>query len=190
MSPTTPKPTATPSYYPTVTSYLVSMQTFSYTGASQTFAIPAHTSYVDVSICGAPGGNYNGQANGGFASGSFYLDNQQNMHTTAMYIFVGQQGGQEGQATFNGGGAGSPTSGGGASDIRVNGTSLSHRILVAGGGGGYYSYSGTAGPGGGLQGGNAANSNGGGATGGSQTAGGIAAGNPLGGGTFGFGGTR
>ncbi len=190
-SPTTHKPTATPSYYPTVTSYLLSSQTFSYTGASQTFAIPAYTSYMDITVCGAPGGNYNGYALGGFASASFYLNNPQNMQTTNLHIFVGQQGAQYPcSGSFNGGGAGYPTCGGGASDIRVNGTSLNNRILVAGGGGGYYNYAGTAGAGGGLYGGNATNVDGGGATGGSQTSGGIAPGNPRGGGTFGFGGTK
>ena len=157
---------------------------FRYTGGVQNYVVPESTYRIDVVACGAPGGSYNGQANGGYASATYYTTSV----GSTLFVYVGQQGTNERGTMFNGGGAGHTSNGGGASDIRVNGTSLSHRILVAGGGGGYYSYSGTAGPGGGLQGGNAANSDGGGATGGSQTAGGLGDGCSSCAGGFGFGG--
>ncbi|MFW1396645.1 glycine-rich protein, partial [Vibrio parahaemolyticus] len=67
-------------------------------------------------------------------------------------IYIGEQpAGSEGGQNGGGKGCGKGTGGGGASDIRVGGTSLSSRVLVAGGGGGY-GYGGYGGGGGGLTG--------------------------------------
>ena len=188
-------PTATPTVTPTVTPtasptqsptaiYIIGDAMFYFTGGVQYYNVPDDTYRLDIIVCGAPGGSYNGQANGGYTSATYYTTNV----NSTLFVYVGEQGTNEQGAMFNGGGAGYPSNGGGASDIRVNGTSLNNRILVAGGGGGYNSYAGTAGPGGGLNGGNAADATGGGATGGSQTSGGLGDGCAGCAGGFGFGG--
>ncbi len=176
-------PTVSPTAGPT-TIYTIGDDMFYFTGGVQYYNVPDDTYRLDIIVCGAPGGSYNGQANGGYASATFYPTTV----NSTLFVYVGEQGTNEEGAMFNGGGAGYTSNGGGASDIRVNGTSLNNRILVAGGGGGYYNYDGTAGPGGGFYGGNAANVNGGGATGGSQTSGGLGDGCTDCAGGFGFGG--
>ena len=98
---------------------------------------------------------------GGYAAGNYSLTSGQ-----AIYIYVGGQGsGSTGSSDtiiggFNGGGTGfngsSPgraASGGGASDIRISGNSLSNRVIVAGGGGGGKFYAGYGTQGGGFGGG-------------------------------------
>ena len=98
---------------------------------------------------------------GGYAAGNYSLTSGQ-----AIYIYVGGQGsGSTGSSDtiiggFNGGGTGfngsSPgraASGGGASDIRISGNSLSNRVIVAGGGGGGKFYTGYGTQGGGFGGG-------------------------------------
>jgi hypothetical protein len=79
---------------------------------------------------------------GGYTTSEYELTN-----TDVLSIYVGGQGtlstaSNKALGGFNGGGdSGSSTadfagSGGGATDIRLNGESLQNRILVAGGGGG------------------------------------------------------
>ncbi|MBR0073620.1 MAG: hypothetical protein IJP95_07260, partial [Bacteroidales bacterium] len=143
-------PTRTTTYY-TPDVYLGDSSTFSYTGAVQTFTVPAGVDSVFMQVWGAEGGSqtvYSGTylaGKGGYAEGK--------MPVTAgdvLYIYVGGKGanagsGAGGPATggFNGGAnSGTSTSyfyagaGGGATDIRVNGNTFNHRVIVAGGAGG------------------------------------------------------
>jgi hypothetical protein len=194
------QPSEQPSSQPTTRPTFHSRQ-FVFTGAMETFTVPASVAYINVDITGAAGGS-----NGGGLPG-FGARVQTSIPVTPgsiLYIFVGGQGGgstgtgggsfdgggssgtggvsssdgggssvtgggsfdgggssgivggslgrgslatagtsDDGgspwTAGFNGGGYGSSvgTGGGGASDIRFNGTDLVHRIIVAGGGGGY-----------------------------------------------------
>ncbi len=123
---------------------------FRYTGKEQTYTIPLDGTYR-LEVWGAQGGNYSTSylgGKGGYASGetSFAKD-------TVLSIYVGGQPGSYGESVgsvnaggYNGGGNGRTYSlsgtttytlgGGGASDIRVGGTTLNHRLIVAGGGSG------------------------------------------------------
>jgi hypothetical protein len=156
--------------------------TFPYTGAVQSFTVPSCVSSITVDAKGAQGGGTSGGLGG----------RVQCVYTvtpgSVLSIYVGGQGaglGSNAAGGFNGGGN-SGTSGGtyngsgggGASDVRVGGTALSNRIIVAGGGGGYNNINGNAGAGGGTTGGNVGSTGNGCittyATGGTQTAGGNA----------------
>ncbi|MBK8954368.1 MAG: HYR domain-containing protein [Saprospiraceae bacterium] len=114
--------------------------TFNYTGAMQSWVVPAGVTNISIETYGAQGensacaGNYGGfGANGGFASGDLAVTPGQ-----TLYLFVG------GQSGYNGGGlayccpgAGCKGgNGGGASDLRVGGILLANRVIVAAGGGG------------------------------------------------------
>jgi hypothetical protein len=122
-----------------------SPQTFGYTGSIQTLEVPADVQYITVDITGAAGGV---DAVGGGAPG-FGARVQTTIPVvggSVLNIFVGGRGqgfypcgGTSFQGGWNGGGFSYPcgTSGGGASDIRVGGTDLINRIIVAGGGGGW-----------------------------------------------------
>ncbi|MBL7817991.1 MAG: T9SS type A sorting domain-containing protein [Saprospiraceae bacterium] len=127
--------------------------TFDYTGAAQTWVVPAGVTSVEVVAKGAKGGDSNNSfytnnagGNGGTVTATLAVT-----PGTTLNIYVGQQG-QAGSAAatfngstnFNGGGlvAGyifdgtGDGGGGGATDIRIGGTALENRIIVAGGGGG------------------------------------------------------
>lgn len=146
--------------------------TFDFIDDYETFTAPITGTYV-IEAWGAQGGSDgNPGGNGGYAKGSINLTAGE-----LIYIYVGEKGEDSasgGGGGFNGGGnagpSGSSGAGGGATDIRYAGTSLTNRILVAGGGGGAGNTGAPAGAGGGLIG-----INGGGASGGSQTAGGTGA---------------
>ncbi|MBK9729081.1 MAG: HYR domain-containing protein [Saprospiraceae bacterium] len=168
-------------------------QTFNYTGAAQTYVVPAGVTSVNIETWGAQGGaggtSNNPAGLGGYASGTLAVVPGQ-----VLNIYVGGQGTSFNGADannaggFNGGGNGgfdnfpqveNGGGGGGASDIRVGGTALADRVIVAaGGGGGSGGFFGPVAPGadgGGLIGNNAPphiNSIGG--TGGTQAAGGVA----------------
>ena len=141
--------------------------TFTYTGAVQTYTVPVGVDSVLLQVWGAQGGdggptNYGGK--GGYSHGI--------MRVTAgdvLYVYVGGQGQGTSSTTsgtgltnggWNGGGNGyqsgtARSAGGGASDIRVGGQTLNHRVIVAGGGGGNIYFSGNtyyAGAGGGTNG--------------------------------------
>ena len=114
-------------------------QSFSYTGSSQTFTVPAGVTELFVKVWGAQGG-YNG-GKGGYSYGKFSINSGENL-----YVYVGEEG-KKGSFTsmqaggWNGGGGANGNhnysgTGGGATDIRYNGNALSNRIIVAGGGGG------------------------------------------------------
>ena len=132
-------------------------QTFNYTGSQQTFTVPSGVSTITIKVWGGQGGSggYYSSATycstggkGGYATGDLSVT-----AGNTVYVYVGGQG--EGFATcntymrsqpqkfggWNGGGNGyggtyPGTGGGGASDIRYGGTSISDRKIIAGGGGG------------------------------------------------------
>ncbi len=145
-------------------------KTFSYTGAKEQFQLPAGVITIKVEAYGAVGGDgyplgtgYDG-GKGGLVTASFSVT-----PGIILNIYVGGKGGNgtstvDGAGGWNGGGIGNFMSssncgagGGGASDIRIGGTDLTDRIIVAGAGGGS-GRSGNAvedgGAGGGLTGGN------------------------------------
>ena len=101
---------------------------FAYTGGVQTFVAPANGAYT-LEVWGAEGGTSGFGGKGGYSKGTINLTKGQ-----TLYIYVG------GQTGFNGGGSGhgrATDSGGGGTDIRVNGSALGNRVIVAGGGGGW-----------------------------------------------------
>lgn len=145
--------------------------TFNYTGAVQTLVVPDNYSKIIIDAYGSVGGGGKG-GKGGRAYGEYILRPTDNR---TLNIYVGGSNG------YNGGAASVFSNpylvGGGASDIRINGTAFTNRIIVAGGGGGGYWNLGGAG--GGLTGGNGTNDGDGfnsdtGGGGASQTAGGTA----------------
>jgi hypothetical protein len=141
--------------------------TFDYTGAAQTWSVPAGVTSAAFDLYGAAATYTGNGGNGGRVRATLDV-----VPGTTYQILVGGSNG------FNGGGrGGSPTSypfggssGGGASDVRLSPYTLAERLLVAGGGGGTRGSSGYGGAGGYP----AGTSTGGGA-GGSQTAGGAGA---------------
>ncbi|NTW32423.1 MAG: hypothetical protein HGB12_07340 [Bacteroidetes bacterium] len=128
--------------------------TFNFTGALQTFIIPAGITCVRIEAWGAGPGGLGGYING--------------VKTVApgnvLNIYAGGTNG------YNGGGTGGGT-GGGASDVRIGGTALGNRIIVGGGAGGSGGYAG--GSGGYPAGGNGQTCASGPGMGGTQSAGGA-----------------
>lgn len=145
-----------------------SVNNFAYSGTYFIVDVPTAGNYK-LEVWGAQGSNNGG--NGGYSVGNLSLTSG-----TKLYVYVGGQNGYNG-----GGGIGTLYSGGGASDIRINSTSLLSRVIVAGGGGAGSDES-EAGYGGGTVGGNSEYANG--AT---ATAGGTGYDNE-GNGSFGIGG--
>ena len=118
---------------------------------------------------GAEGGyrdssNYAGK--GGYSTGDLSL-----FKTTSVYLYAGGSGNTGGTSGgFNGGGRRQTyNGGGGASDIRINSTSLYARVIVAGGGGSDGAANKTGMYGGGSEGGSSTQSCGTGGYGGTQT---------------------
>lgn len=116
-----------------------------YSGTYKTITLPKGT--YKFECWGAQGGcDWGGK--GGYSKGVLSINTN-----TLVYLYSGQSGssGNPASATFNGGGASgtysgyNQGSGGGASDIRINSTSLYARIIVAGGGGGAGSNHGSGG---------------------------------------------
>lgn len=121
---------------------------FTCTESLQTFDIPADGWYT-IDVYGASGGTSVGMGNGthlggkgGHVGAKYYFTQGERL-----YITVGNSGNGATvsdsylpiRGGYNGGGSAVSVgfgSGGGASDVRIGGTSLSDRILVAGGGGG------------------------------------------------------
>ena len=100
--------------------------TLNFTGSVQTFTVPPCVGSIQIEVSGARGQGGNG-GNGGYSKGLLSVIPGQ-----VYNVYVGGQNG------YNGGGNGwanSPRNGGGASDVRFGGTSLTDRIIVAGGGG-------------------------------------------------------
>ncbi|GGD83830.1 hypothetical protein GCM10011514_54780 [Emticicia aquatilis] len=143
----TPNLTAPTKYYPlcqndlTNGSTLVN-QTFLYTGAVQTFTVPAGVTSINITAKGAKGADASIGGTGGLggtATGTLSVTPGQ-----VLNIYVGGKngfngggtGGFNGNTTFGGNSIGNAPNGGGASDVRVGGTALNNRVIVAGGGGG------------------------------------------------------
>ena len=122
--------------------------TFSYTGAGQTFTVPAGITTVTIDVFGASGGNSSTDASSGNIPGKG--GEIQSVMTVlpgnVLNIYAGGQGSNylSGAGGYNGGGNGGgygsgynlAGGGGGASDIRFGGTALTNRVIIAGGGGG------------------------------------------------------
>ncbi|MBK9272403.1 MAG: T9SS type A sorting domain-containing protein [Saprospiraceae bacterium] len=122
---------------------------FNYTGAMETWTVPANVTSVFIEAYGAQGGsNPLGVVGGlgGFASGNLAVS-----PGNVLNIFVGGTGlptttVNSFNGGFNGGGSGGTTTatnvnprgggGGGASDVRFGGIALANRVIVAAGGGG------------------------------------------------------
>ena len=155
-------------------------QVFTFTGASQTFVVPAGVTQITVDANGARGGGFAFVAPGGRVVATIPVTAGE-----TLIVNVGGEGGVNGQPGFNGGGQGGAgvngAGGGGASDVRRGST----RVVVAGAGGGSGGLRRDAGEGGGTTGiagfSSGANAPGSGG-GGSQIAGGA-------GGAAGAGGT-
>ena len=146
-----------------VTGWKINAQitTFNYTGAAQTYTVPACVNSITVDVKGGAGGDSpNGVSFGG--NGGRVQAIIPVMPGQILNIYVGQSpsAASAGVGGWNGGGTGGSSSGGGggASDIRQGGSALSNRVIVAGGGGGagYNCFLGgdNGGNGGGLIGGN------------------------------------
>jgi Lamin Tail Domain/Glycine rich protein len=129
--------------------------TFTYTGAEQTYTVPAGVTSLQVQAVGASGGGSAGGfqpvqgGTGGLVVGELGAGSVIKPGDT-LYVEVGGAGGNAGsglaEGGFNGGGAGGGGGGGGASDVRTcSRTSTScpdgvpsalTRLIVAAGGGG------------------------------------------------------
>ncbi|MCC6601531.1 MAG: hypothetical protein IT223_12805 [Crocinitomicaceae bacterium] len=131
--------------------YSPGSQSFSFTGAMQTFTVPNGVSSLEIEVWGAQGGNSGGL--GGYAKGNLSVTFGQMLN-----VYVGGEGAIP-TGGFNGGGTGVNSGGGGASDVRT-GANLSDRVIVGGGGGGSTNWGSVGGSGGGDNGGTATNSNG------------------------------
>jgi len=163
--------------------------TFAYSGAPESWTVPAGVINISFQVYGAQGGSipgYGAGGNGGATTATLAVTPGQ-----VLQINIGGQGVSPSLATlpngggFNGGGStpycgsASGRGGGGASDVRWDDPSVSgvftldERLLVAGGGGGA-AFERNGGAGGGINGTDGADGIGGeGGGGGSQTAGGA-----------------
>ncbi|VIF89682.1 glycine rich protein [Clostridioides difficile] len=128
---------------------------FDYTGSEQ--SVTLKPGKYKLECWGASGGqahSASSHSGGGYSVGELILKKE-----TSLYIYVGQLGSDDYSSayTFNGGGFGYYSCGGGATDIRLiggawdNEQGLFSRIIVAGGGGGGHA-GGDYGNGGGLKG--------------------------------------
>lgn len=163
---------------------------FFFTGGVQTWTVPPGIDKINFCLEGGQGGGTGGL--GGKVQGDLQVTPGE-----VVYLFVGGAGltGRNVAGGWNGGGASGNDnrtststggSGGGTSDLRLGGTNLSQRVVVAGGGGGKGRWSGGAGgAGGGTEGASGANGQAFGGAAGTTTSGGAGgAGNA---GTNGFG---
>lgn len=118
---------------------------YDYTGDVQTFVAP-RDGYYKIELWGAQGGTQGSNSIGGkgaYTQGQLYLENGDEL-----YIYIGENPGEQIKSTFGGGSIGTSVSGsgGGATDVRLsNGdwddfNSLKTRIMVAAGGGGNSNY--------------------------------------------------
>ena len=115
--------------------------TFNYTGAVQTWVVPPCVTSINVVAAGAKGGGAVG-GNGARITATIAVTPGQTLN-----IYVGGMGTcGNNSGGWNGGGTGYASNpanvtynscgGGGATDIRIGGTALANRVIVAGGGGG------------------------------------------------------
>ena len=121
-----------------LTSNLSGTQTFNFTGAPQTYTVPANVTSITVDVQGAQGGgSLPSPANNPGGLGGRVQTTLAVTPGQVLNVYVGgttttNSGG------WNGGGDGSSSGagGGGASDIRIGGTTFASRVVTAGGGGG------------------------------------------------------
>lgn len=103
-----------------------------FTGAQQTWVVPAGVTSVVLDVKGAADGN------SGTAGGRLQATVPVTPAET-LYVYSGGLGGVSDTGGFNGGGSGDPNcgflGGAGASDVRQGGFALANRIAVAGGAG-------------------------------------------------------
>ena len=119
---------------------------FAYTGAAQTWTVPAGVTQVTLDLRGAQGGGSYPCSGPREEDGGLGGQTQGSLSVTpgqVLNLYVGGQAADVGNVTpapggFNGGGDGGVygAGGGGATDVRVGGTALANRVAVAGGGGG------------------------------------------------------
>ena len=110
---------------------------FAFTGEVETYTVPSCVSQIEIILKGAKGGGPNG-GNGTTVTGILDV-----VEGEVIEIRVGGMGGCP-AAGYNGGGGGGSANnganggcgGGGASDIRIGGSALANRVVVASGGGG------------------------------------------------------
>ena len=177
---------------------------FAYTGAAQTWTVPAGVTQVTLDLRGAQGGGSYPCSGPREEDGGLGGQTQGSLSVTpgqVLNLYVGGQAADVGNVTpapggFNGGGDGGQwgAGGGGATDVRVGGTALANRVAVAGGGGGGNSGGpdhGAGGNGGGASGDPGVNFSGGYTPGGggTQSAGGAAGYSPGVAGQLGLGGS-
>ncbi|MDP6943715.1 MAG: glycine-rich protein, partial [Myxococcota bacterium] len=116
---------------------------FTVTGVAHALSVPECATTVTLEAWGGQGGFVGLPEYGGM--GAYVRGTMTDLAGQTLHVRVGGAGAHEAtEATpgYNGGGGHHPGSypftvgGGGASDVRVGGQSLAHRVLVAGGGGG------------------------------------------------------
>jgi|GEM_PF-614037 len=121
-----------------LTSNLSGTQTFNFTGAAQTYTVPANVTSVTVDVQGAQGGG--SLPSPGSNPGGLGGRVQTTLSVTPGEVLTVNVGGTTttNAGGWNGGGAGTSNGagGGGGSDIRSGGTGLANRVVTAGGGGG------------------------------------------------------
>ncbi|PHQ47000.1 hypothetical protein DJ68_04230, partial [Halorubrum sp. C3] len=147
-------------------------ETFGYTGGVQTYTVPENVELVEVRCWGAGSGEDTGSngAAGGYAEGWLDVTPGETLH-----VYVGGSGTNGGWPN-GGSGDGQGGDGAGSTEVRRS-TSVSDRVIVAGGAGGAralvedFNY--PPGVGGGNEGEDAGNSSYGVSTGGTQTSGGV-----------------
>ena len=113
----------------------MTVTTFNPTGAVQSYTVPAGVTFVTLECWGGYGSYAGGYVKGDLIAAP----------GTVLSVYVGGAAGVP-AGGWNGGGDGGPpggagpgtsgNGGGGGTDVRVGGTALSNRVIVAGGGGG------------------------------------------------------
>lgn len=110
---------------------------FNFTGSVQTWTVPAGVTEIEVEMAGAQGGS-NTNSQGGY--GAIIKGKMAVTPGQVLNLYVGQQPTSYTAAWPNGGSGGTSGSwgraGGGSTDIRIGGTALTNRVMVAGAGGG------------------------------------------------------
>src|SRR6478609_2563034 len=102
------------------------MTAFAYTGAAQTYTVPAGVNIVTIECFGAEGATSTGAGGKGGQITSTHVVTPGEV----LNVYVGGKPSSS-AAGYNGGAAGG---GGGGSDVRRSGTALANRIIAAGGG--------------------------------------------------------
>ena len=145
---------------------LIDNQSFNFTGADQSYTIPANSNLLHIKMWGAGGGEGTNSSGGAGGYTESYIEIPNTSNSLSLIVGEGGSGGTNINDTYGGGGGSGDDGnsaggqGGGRSAIAFDG----NYILVAGGGGGggYSTSDKNGGQGGGLVGGNAYSTNTGG----------------------------